>query len=85
MNNKYSRLGYNRAVIYQKWVAMSYPLSYKKFTMIVNLVKEWNNEAKVSDISEVIDSDWQEGDDHIKWLKNASAKDIASWVIGGLH
>jgi hypothetical protein len=35
-------------------------------------------------MDEFIQADWPNGDEHQVWLNNASAREIASWVIAGL-
>lgn len=51
----------------------------EKITKLVNEKVEMSEK----EVSEFINADWPEGEEHTEWLEKASDKEIAEWVIAG--
>jgi hypothetical protein len=59
-------------------------LPWKKFTMIVNMVRK-EFDATLDEIADTINTDWSEGAEHDTWLKTARASEIADWLVAGMY
>ena len=55
-----------------------------KIDQVVELVMA-RIDTTEADVREFINYDWPEGEEHTKWLGEATVEEIADWVITGIQ
>jgi hypothetical protein len=64
---------------------MEFHIDDEKLAAVCELVREYLPDTASAAIEEFITADWHEGQEHQDWLDEATANEIADWVIAGLR
>lgn len=64
-------------------MAEYYTIDSDKLAQVVTLVQA-RHPLTAEQVRQFCLDDWPEGDEHQRWLDNASTEEIADWVVAGL-